>query len=176
MKIIIYIKKINKEIEGMDFLNGRVNAVSEVANYTFKATPEIATENNTNLISRNLNCTDVSAIFFSDVNVNLLQLGIRNKILNLSNGKYNIGKQSEMDLKIIMRSIYFQYGKNMKANVNAQVLDLNTRVIDWCVPEILSNIKQSDKYIMDISTLPVPLDRPNLTTQKGLRTLEIMKL
>jgi hypothetical protein len=49
-------------------------------------------------------------------------------------------------------------------------------VIDWCVPEILSNIKQSDKYIMDISTLPVPLDRPNLTTQKGLRTLEITKL
>jgi hypothetical protein len=75
-----------------------------------------------------------------------------------------------------MRSIYFQYGKNVSSNVRAQVLDLNTRVIDWCVPEIISNIKQSDKYIMDISTLPVPLDRPNLTTQKGLRTLEIMKM
>jgi hypothetical protein len=74
-----------------------------------------------------------------------------------------------------MRSIYFQYGKNTKNDVRGQVLDLNTRVIDWCVPEILSNIKQSDKYIMDISTLPVPLDRPDLTTQKGLRTLEIMK-
>jgi len=160
----------------MDFLNGRVNAISEVAGYKFKATPENTTENNTNLISRNMNCTDVSAIFFSDTNVDLLQVGIRNKILNLSNGKYSIGKQSDIDLKIIMRSIYFQYGKNTTNNVKAQVLDLNTRVIDWCVPEILSNIKQSDKYIMDISTLPVPLDRPNLTTQKGLRTLEITKL
>ena len=122
-----------------------------------------------------MNCTDVSAVYFSDTNVNLLQTGIRNKILNLSNGKYNIGKQSDIDLKIIMRSIYFQYGKNTKNDVKGQVLDLNTRVIDWCVPEILSNIKQSDKYIMDISTLPVPLDRPDLTTQKGLRTLEIMK-
>lgn len=160
----------------MEFLNGRVNAVSAVMNYTFKTTPDNTTENNTNLISRNMNCTDVSAIFLSDDNVNLLQGGIRNKILNLSNGKYNIGKQSDIDLKIIMRSIYFQYGKNTSNNVRSQVLDLNTRVIDWCVPEILSNIKQSDKYIMDISTLPVPLDRPNLTTQKGLRQLEITKL
>jgi hypothetical protein len=160
----------------MDFLNGRVNAISAVMNYNFKTTPEKTTENNTNLISRNMNCTDVSAIFFSDDNVNLLQIGIRNKVLNLSNGKYNIGKQSDIDLKIIMRSIYFQYGKNTTHNVRAQVLDLNTRVIDWCVPEIISNIKQSDKYIMDISMLPMPLDRPNLTTQKGLRTLEITKL
>jgi len=160
----------------MDFLNGRVNAVSAVASYNFKTAPENTTENNTNLISRNMNCTDLSAIFLSDNNVNLLQIGIRNKILNLSNGKYNIGKQSDIDLKIIMRSIYFQYGKNTSNDLRAQVLDLNTRVIDWCVPEILSNIKQSDKYIMDISTLPVPLDRPNLTTHKGLRQLEITKL
>jgi hypothetical protein len=174
MKIIIYIKKIKDK--GMEFLNGRVNAISEVLTYNLKATPENKTENNTNLVSRNLNCTDLSAIFLSDKNVELLQLGIRNKVLNLSNGKYNIGRQSDIDLKIVMRSIYFQYGKNVSSNVKAQVLDLNTRVIDWCVPEIISNIKQSDKYIMDISTLPVPLDRPNLTTQKGLRTLEIMKM
>jgi hypothetical protein len=159
----------------MDFLNGRVNAISEVINYSLKAPPNNLTENNTNLISRNMNCTDVSAVFFSDDNVNLLQLGIRNKILNVSNGKYNIGKQSDIDLKIIMRSIYFQYGKNTTVNVRGQVLDLNTRVIEWCVPEILSNIKQSDKYIMDISTLPIPMELPNLTTQKGLRTLEITK-
>jgi hypothetical protein len=159
----------------MDFLNGRVNAITQVINYSLKTTPDNLTENNTNLISRNMNCTDVSAVFFSDNNVNLLQLGIRNKVLNVSNGKYNIGKQSDIDLKIIMRSIYFQHGKNTTNNVRGQVLDLNTRVIDWCVPEILSNIQQSDKYIMDISTLPIPMDLPNLTTQKGLLTLEIMK-
>ena len=122
-----------------------------------------------------MNCTDVSAIFFSANNVNLLQTGIYNKILNISAGKYNIGRQSDTDLKIIMRSIYFQYGKNTPNNIKEQVLDLNTRVIDWCVPEILSNIKQSDKYIMDISTMPIPLDRSILPTQKGLRTLEMMK-
>ena len=171
MKIIIYIKKERR----MSFLNGRVNALMPVNDYNLTAPVENITESNTNMISRNLNSTDVSSIFFSDTNVNLLQLGIRNKILNLSNGKYNIGKQSVTDLKIIMRSIYFQYGKNTSNNVKEQVLDLNTRVIDWCVPEILSNIKQSDKYLVDISTMPVPLDRSVLPTQKGLKTLEIMK-
>ena len=159
----------------MNFLNGRVNALMPVNNYNFTATAEIPTESTANIISRNMNCTDVSAIFFSDNNVNLLQTGIYNKILNISAGKYNIGRQSDTDLKIIMRSIYFQYGKNTPNNIKEQVLDLNTRVIDWCVPEILSNIKQSDKYIMDISTMPIPLDRSILPTQKGLRTLEMMK-
>ena len=159
----------------MNFLNGRVNALMPVNNYNFTATAEIPTENTANIISRNMNCTDVSTIFFSDNNVNLLQTGIYNKILNISAGKYNIGRQSDTDLKIIMRSIYFQYGKNKPNNIKEQVLDLNTRVIDWCVPEILSNIKQSDKYIMDISTMPIPLDRSILPTQKGLRTLEMMK-
>jgi hypothetical protein len=160
----------------MNFLNGRVNALTPVNNYNFIATAEIPTENTANIISRNMNCTDVSSIFFSDNNVNLLQTGIYNKILNISAGKYNIGRQSDTDLKIIMRSIYFQYGKNAPNNIKEQVLELNTRVIDWCVPEILANIKQSDKYIMDISTLPIPLDRSILPTQKGLRTLEMMKL
>lgn len=160
----------------MDFLNGRVNAVTNVNNYNFKNVNESTTENNVNIISRNMNCTDVSSIFFSNNNVDLLQLGIRNKILNMTDGKYNIGKQSDIDLKIIMRSIYFQYGKNANNLINKQVLDLNTRVIDWCVQEILSNIKQSEQYKMDISTLPVPLDRSTLPSQKGLRTLEIMKM
>ena len=40
---------------------------------------------------------------------------------------------------------------------------------------IISNIKQSERYIMDISTLPVPLDRSTLPSQKGLRQLEITK-
>jgi hypothetical protein len=160
----------------MNFLNGRVNAITNVNNYNIKTVPEKSSENNTNIISRNINCTDVSSIFFSDSNVDLLQLGIRNKILNMTDGKYYIGKQSDIDLKIIMRSIYFQYGKNANNNINKQVLDLNTRVIDWCVPEILSNIKQSEQYKIDISTLPIPLDRSTLPSQKGLRTLEIMKL
>ena len=109
-------------------------------------------------------------------NINLLQTGIRNKILNDTNGEYNIGRQKDDELKIVMRSIYFQHAKNQSTNVSAQVLDLNTRVIEWCVPEIISNIKQSQRYIKDISTMPVPLERSVMPSRKGLKNLDVTKI
>jgi hypothetical protein len=74
-----------------------------------------------------------------------------------------------------MRSIYFQYGKNLENNIVEQVLELNTKVIEWCVPEIISNITQSQKYISDISTMPVPLERSVLPSTKGTKTLDVTK-
>jgi len=168
--------ELNDDNPITELINGRVNAYDNNLNYDLKKAINKATEHQTNIISRNLNCTQVSKIFFSQENINLLQMGIRNKILNNTNGKYNIGKQNEEELKIIMRSIYYQYGKNQTNNINEQVLDLNTRVIEWCVPEIISNIKQSEKYIQDISTMPMPLERSILPSKKGLKTLDVTKI
>lgn len=157
-----------------NYLNGRVNAFDTIPN-TFKLATNYmnSTESPHNITSRNLNCTGVSDIFFSVDNINLLQMGLRNTILNQTNGKYTIGRQSEDELKIIMRSIYFQHSKNMPNNINQQVRDLNTKVIEWSVPQILTNLKQDEKYRMDISTLPEPLERSVLPSQKGFKTLEL---
>mgnify|MGYP001365704630 CR=1 FL=1 len=158
-----------------NIINGRVNAIDTVNNYKLKKAINKATEHQTNIISRNLNCTSVSNIFFSINNINILQLGIRNKILNDTQGEINIGRQKEEELKIVMRSIYYQYGKNLENNIVDQVLDLNTKVIEWCVPEIISNIKQSRKYISDISTMPMPLERSILPSTKGTKTLDVTR-
>ena len=72
-----------------------------------------------------------------------------------------------------MRSIYLQFGQNRKTNIKQQLIDLNKRVIDWCVKEIISNIMQYDSYKETISTLPMPLERSQLPSQKGTRVLEI---
>lgn len=157
--------------------NGRIDAINNNGNtYNIKKSIENATEYQTNIISRNINCTGVSKVFFSIENINLLQRGIRNKILNETNGQFNIGRQKDDELKIVMRSIYFQYSKNLPNNIKEQVLDLNTRVIDWCVPEIISNIKQTQRYIRDISTMPVPLERSVLPSGKGLKNLDVTKI
>lgn len=168
--------ELNDDNPITELINGRVNAYDNNLNYDLKKAVNKATEHQTNIISRNLNCTGVSKIFFSEDNINLLQRGIRNKILNDTQGKYNIGRQKDEELKIVMRSIYYQHGKNQSTNINGQVLDLNTRVIEWCVPEIISNIKQSEKYIQDISTMPVPLERSVLPSKKGLKTLDVTKI
>ena len=72
-----------------------------------------------------------------------------------------------------MRSIYFQYGKNNNFNVIEQVRELNRIVINWCVDEIITNINQYMNYKTNISTLPMPMERAQLPSQKGTKTLEI---
>jgi hypothetical protein len=166
----------NPVLKRMNFLNGRVDAISVDNNLNIKNANIIASEHQGNIISRNLDCTEISKIFFSNYNIDILQSGIRNKILNITNGKINISRQSDDELKIIMRSIYFQYGKNSTNNIREQILDLNVRVIEWSVPEIISNYKQSQQYLKDISTLPEPLDRSILPSKKGTKTLNITNM
>ena len=166
----------NPILHRMNFLNGRVDAISNNNNLNIEKANIKASEHQGNIISRNLDSTDVSKIFFSVDNINILQRGIRNKILNMTNGKINISRQSDDELKIIMRSIYFQYGKNNNTNIRGQILELNTRVIEWSVPEIISNYKQSQHYLKDISTLPEPLDRSILPSKKGTKTLNVTNM
>lgn len=155
------------------FLNGLVNAMDSVPSYQFQQPQMNVTENPHNITTRNLECSEVSSMFFSAENIDLLQNGMRNQILNMSNGNYVIGRQSDDELKIIMRSIYYQYSKNLPYNIKEQVKYLNTRVLEWSVPRILTNLKQDEKYRKDISTLPEPLERSQLPSQKGTRVLEI---
>jgi hypothetical protein len=161
-------------MEDFYYLNGRVNALGNVADsYELQKQHIPVTENPHNMVSRNYNCSAVSDMFFSTNNINIIQMGIRNRILNTTQGRYHIGRQSDDELKIIMRSIYFQYSKNLPNNIIEQVRDLNTRVIDWAVPQILTNLKQDEKYRQDISSLPEPLARSELTTLKGTKSLEM---
>lgn len=157
-----------------ELINGRVNATDN--SYKVKQGMDKATEHQTNIISRNLNCTGVSKLYFSMENIDILQTGIKNKILNDTNGQYSIGRQKDNELKIVMRSIYFQHAKNQSTNITQQVLELNTRVIEWCVPEIISNIKQSQQYIKDITTLPVPLERSVSPSMTGLKYLDVTNI
>ena len=167
-------------LECMNHLNGRVDAITNNnnnnKNLNFNNAIIKASEHQTNIISRNIDSTEVSKLFFSLKNIDLLQQGIRNKILNVTYGKINISRQSDDELKIIMRSIYFQYGQNRNINIIEQVLELNTLVIEWSVPQIISNFKQSQQYIKDISTLPEPLERSILPSTKGTKTLNITNM
>jgi len=139
-------------------------------------------------MSRSMEHTPVSSLFFSRLNIDSLHTGICNMVYNKSGGKYNIGRQSETELKIIMRSIYFESLKNSSQNLfislaqsnktsNSSVVEsvkkLNKSVLDWVVPKIITNMEQFDKYKKDISTLPNPMDRPTFTSTSGTKQLEL---
>jgi len=97
---------------------------------------------------------DVNSIFFSSHNVNVIQDNIRKEVSRKSAGQFKIGKQSEQQLVIIMRSIYLQHGKNLPTDTQKQVNDLNTKVLEYTTPNIITNIKQHIGFVNDVNAPP----------------------
>jgi len=120
--------------------------------------------------------TPLNTLFFSPDNINALQEGIRYRIYAESEGQFVIGLQNERELLIVMRSMYYQYGRNDPDNALQGVRDLNARVLAWCVPEVLNNLKQYEGYKRDVSTLPMPMPRSPIASMKGTRSLELTPL
>jgi len=156
-------------------LNGRINLFDKNAETSkiMNNNPNLYKENVANSVNRLYSGNCLSELYFSKENINIIQDGIIISVYNKSDGKFNISRQSDNELIIIMRSIYFQYGKNLNFNINEQIKELNTLVINWSVNEIITNINQYLEYKKTVSTLPVPLEHAQLSSQKGTKTLEI---
>lgn len=122
-------------------------------------------------IEHSVSQNDVNSLFFSQNNVDALQHGIRYKVFNKISKV--IDNQSERELRVIMRSTYLQYSKNLQSNIVEQVRDLNSKVLDYIVPKIIVEVKQYDTYIRDASSLPVPMDRGTNTSTTGTKFLHV---
>jgi hypothetical protein len=85
--------------------------------------------------------------------------------------QYVIDNQSADEMKIIMRAIYYQYGRNMTTDILGQVDDLNKKVVDWSVPHILSAVDMYHYYLKDISQLPIPMEQPQHLSRAGTRSM-----
>jgi hypothetical protein len=124
---------------------------------------------NDRLITNTLNSNPLSKVYFNPNNIATIQSGIINKVNQVSNGQYSIGRQNEQQLLIIMRSIYLQFSKNREHDISNQVNELNTMVIEECARIIIPNIQQQQGYIDDISSgikiTPWPQNVSGKTTQ-----------
>ena len=160
----------------LNLFNGRINIMDDFKKFKRHITPSrepILSENNVNTMSHSLEHSLVSRKFFSKDNINVIHKKIIIGVYEKSNKKYSISNQNERELIIIMRSYYLQFAKNLDTNVQQQVDNLNKMVVDWSVEEIIKNIDQYIIYKQTASTLPMPMERSQLPSQKGLKTLEI---
>ena len=123
------------------------------------------------LLRGNWSDTPVSNAFFSVQNMNMLQMEIVHQVKQKSGGAWTIDPQDIDELKIIMRAMFYQYGKNLPSDIKGQVDELNSMVLVWAVPRIMSEIQHHIYYINDIDKLPVPMERPMLMTTAGTKTL-----
>lgn len=124
----------------------------------------------------NFSANCLNDLFFSQDNINALQIGMRNLIANKTNGEHLIGKQDETQLKLIMRHVYYEYGLNLPDNIVEQTRDLNDKVLNYSVDRILVEIEQHKQYIKDASTLYVPMERSVNLSNKGNKILYRDKL
>ena len=149
----------------MKSYNGRVNVMEEEdAEVKFKMYERTALKNKANGYSNSLDGiienNVLAQVYFSSGNEQILQNGIRAGVYKLSNEKYVASQQSSDQLKIIMRSIYFQFAHhNNKESVTSQVVSLNKRVFGYCIPYVYAEAISYVKYLKDQSTLVVPLER-----------------
>ena len=156
-------------------MNGRINILTQTSSLIIPEFQRKEVNNKTfyaEALIGGFSPTPVSNLFFSTNNIDVLQDGIRYSIYKRTNGEYVIGRQSDHDLKVVMRSIYLQYGRNLPTDIVGQVKELNGRVLEWTVNEVLSNLKQYQVYGKDASTLPMPMEYGSFVTQKGTKTLE----
>ena len=107
--------------------------------------------------------------FFSQNNINMIQNTIINEIIKRTG--YKIARQSELQLQIIMRSIFLQYAKNNPCNIKQQIIDLDRKVIDYSVDRIITEISQYLEYKDTINKLPTPLSHPRNLSNAGEKSL-----
>ena len=144
-------------------MNDSFNFIKESGGYT----------NYAQEATKNIHCdSELARVYFSKENIDLLQDMIRYQVYEQSNRQHVVARQSDTELEVIMRHFYLTYGKNQPDNITKQVAELNTFVVDECVPMILSSVEQYLAYRLRITQQPVPLAHSVNMSSKGSKQLE----
>lgn len=115
----------------------------------------------------------LNKIFFTSENLELLQKQIQGQVRAMSGGKYNIDRQNDDDLKIIMRSYYLMFSKNNPKNTEAELQELNSRVVGYAAGKIYSEVDFHMFYLKDIEDFAPPIANPMNPHVFGTRTGEL---
>jgi hypothetical protein len=144
--------------------NGRVNVIEpENPDARFQMFEKISVKNKATeyreAIEGVWEQSDLSRLFFSAENMQIIQNGIKAGVYKRSGNKYVLPNQNSDSLRIIMRSIYLQYAKHQKTNITGQIEELNDLVWDYAIPYCFNEATSYMKYLQDQSSLVVPLAR-----------------
>jgi hypothetical protein len=115
--------------------------------------------------------TPLNEMFFSQENMDRLQQMIHDTVFQMVGA--DIGKQSEPDLMLVMRSYYLTYAENVPGSEMAELEQLNNRVVSFCSNRIAVEVEAYRYYRKDILDFPAPIAQPIDTHIYGTRTGEL---
>ena len=93
--------------------------------------------------------SDLSRLYFSDLNVDAVQDGLRYLVFRQTG--QTIAPQPVFDLVVTMRSAYLTHGRNLPEDVVGQTRELNERALKFCVARIRSELDARQQYLTDAS-------------------------
>ncbi len=154
-------------------MSGRVTFNNEVPQTYELYEGEMKTHSFQNSLQGIQDSNLLSKAFFSKRNIDCIQKHIQKSVLQKTN--YRIGRQSDLQLQIIMRSIYLQYSKNLECNYAEQIKELNKKVTDYSVDRIVIEISQFLEYRKEVSKMPDPISLPKNLSNAGEKSLTFFK-
>lgn len=121
---------------------------------------------------KNKGLDKVAKLFFSEDNINRIQKMIKREIFNKTKGVFRLDiNQDETDLIVAMRAVYYEHGRFLPFGIIRQVKELNRNLLDYIIPDIITQIKQSYAYIQEINQPLKPLTRPINVNNAGRKSL-----
>jgi hypothetical protein len=117
--------------------------------------------------------TPLNTIFFSEQNLDVIQKGIQEQVYLMSGNKFNIDRQSDDELKIIMRSYYLSFAQNNPQTIAKDLDSLNKRVIGYAAAKVYSEVDFHMFYLKDLQDFAPPIANPMNVHAYGTRTGEL---
>lgn len=111
---------------------------------------------------------DLSEMFFSESNIKRIQKKIKEEIFKRTCGKYRMDTdQDEAKLVIFMRNVYYEHARHLSDQLVRQTKQLNCKLINLIVPDMITEIKQHYGYLDDIHKPLQVIPRPMYTSSTG---------
>lgn len=129
--------------------------------------------NRRDLVGHQHSGTPLNTIFFSEANLDKIQDGIRDQVYMMSGNKFKIDRQSDDEVKIIMRSYYLSYAKHNPLTMTQDLADLNGRVIGYASAKVYSEVDFHMFYLKDLEQFALPIANPMNVHLFGTRTGEL---
>lgn len=165
----------DKKILDLARYNGRIVMHEPDPKIRFSMIERIAAKNNSSdyheALVGTIEETNLSRAYFSAENMQIIQNGIRAGVYEKSGRKFTVAPQNVDQLKIIMRSYFVQYADMGTSFIREEIANINARVLDYCVHYVYSAALSYKKYIDDVSSLTMPMDRPK-QVDRDFKTLE----
>jgi hypothetical protein len=157
--------------------NGRINLEGPDIKHQFEMFDKIPVESYSfhDAMTGNFYKTELSNLFFSSKNIDIIQNGIRAEVYRLSKNKHIIDRQNQDELNTIMRSIFLSNSKNLPNDITSQIETLNNNVINEISPKLLGEVIGYLNYRRDISQIPAPLTYAK-STMDNSKSLEFKNI